>query len=180
MKLYFIALIPEEELRKKIKELKEEMADKFGASHALKSPAHITLQPPLKRKEEEEPDLIKTLERFSQDQSAFQIQLAGFGFFPKSTIFIKVANHDPVINLYIRLHNELKEKILGRGEDDPANFHPHVTIATRDLTKKAYKNAIAHFEQQNFKEKWQVQSIFLLKHNGKNWDIHREIPFKNS
>lgn len=180
MNLYFIALVPEIQLREKIKELKEEMADKFGARHALKSPAHITLQPPFKRKEEEEQYLMEILKKFAEDQSSFQLELTGFGSFPKRTIFIKVANHDAVVNLYIRLHNEIKGKIIGRGEGDPAHFHPHVTIATRDLNTKVYKQAIAHFERQSIEEQWQVKSIVLLKHNGKNWDIYQEFPFQNS
>ena len=47
--LYFIALIPHTGLREEIREIKERMRDEYGAGHALKSPAHITLQMPFKR-----------------------------------------------------------------------------------------------------------------------------------
>ena len=40
--LYFIALIPETRIMENVRVLKEEMRLKFNASHALKSPAHIT------------------------------------------------------------------------------------------------------------------------------------------
>ena len=47
--LYFIALIPGKELKEKVRAVKERMKADYNAGHALKSPAHITLQMPFKR-----------------------------------------------------------------------------------------------------------------------------------
>jgi 2'-5' RNA ligase len=41
--LYFIALLPPAGLRADIETLKEEMHRRFGARHALKAPAHLTI-----------------------------------------------------------------------------------------------------------------------------------------
>ena len=64
MDLYFIAIIPHSELREKIRKIKERMKSEYGAGHALKSPAHITLQMPFKRSSEDETLISEALRRF--------------------------------------------------------------------------------------------------------------------
>ncbi|NEQ19818.1 MAG: hypothetical protein F6K28_10405 [Microcoleus sp. SIO2G3] len=45
-KLYFIALLPPEEIQDYANQIKQYFADHYGSRHAQKSPPHITLQPP--------------------------------------------------------------------------------------------------------------------------------------
>ena len=61
MDLYFIAIIPYSELREKVRKVKERMKAEYGAGHALKSPAHITLQMPFKRSSADEAVLEEML-----------------------------------------------------------------------------------------------------------------------
>ena len=68
MNLYFIALIPPDEIREEVKSLKEEMSARFRSSHALKSPAHITLQMPFKRDDSFEEEMYSTLHSFTLEQ----------------------------------------------------------------------------------------------------------------
>ena len=63
--LYFIAIVPNLSVRGLIKALKEEMKERFNAKHALKSPAHITLQMPFKRSQDFEVTLVNTLKAFA-------------------------------------------------------------------------------------------------------------------
>jgi len=44
--LFFVALLPPEDLQREISAFKKHIANTWGACHALKSPPHITLQPP--------------------------------------------------------------------------------------------------------------------------------------
>lgn len=178
MKLYFIAIVPGQELRDQIRALKEEVKEKYGAKHALKIPAHITLQIPFKHAEEEEPELIRELETFARGKEPFEVELSGFDSFPPRVIFIRIVNHLPVV----RLHNEL-QKVMNNltGQDNrkkSSPVHPHVTIASRDLSKKAYREAWPEFKNRNFEARFDVSSFHLLKHNGKVWELHREISFR--
>jgi len=77
--LYLIALIPPEELKEQVRILKTEMRERFNASHALKAPAHITLQMPFRREPEFEERLIPELEQFSGTIQPFPVQIDGFG-----------------------------------------------------------------------------------------------------
>ena len=64
MPLYFLAIIPPEEICKRVKSLKQEIAEKYKAKNALKLPAHITLQIPFQLSESEENKFIDILEDF--------------------------------------------------------------------------------------------------------------------
>ena len=81
MALYFLAIIPSEEISKRIKSLKLEIAEKYKAKHALKLPAHITLQIPFKIPETEEKKLIASLKSFAENQESFPLNLKDFGRF---------------------------------------------------------------------------------------------------
>lgn len=177
MKLYFIALIPHEALREEVKQLKEEMRERFNAQHALKSPAHITLQMPFKRKEEEERRFIPALEKFAAGQSSFLVTLNGFGHFSSRVIYVNVEQTQAILDLHAQLNQVLAEQLDFQEREIRADLHPHMTIATRDLSKSAFKEAWPEFQHRQFQNSFPVKSLFLLKHNGKYWDIYREFPF---
>lgn len=177
-KLYFIALIPPEALREKVRGLKEEMKECFGAGHALKSPAHITLQMPFKREEKEEAQLISDLAAFAQIQHPFSIQLSGFDCFAPRVIYLKPIGYEPITELHDQLSTFLLENMGFQEDEVNARFHPHMTIATRDLRKNAFRMAWAEFEHRPFTGKFVADSFFLLKHNGRHWDIYRQLAFE--
>jgi len=77
--LYFIAIIPHRELRDEIRAVKERMRDQYGAGHALKSPAHITLQRPFKRLPSEERRMCDALAGFAVKEKPFTVELNGYG-----------------------------------------------------------------------------------------------------
>ena len=175
--LYFIAIIPGDEIREQVKLLKEEMRDRFGAKHALKSPAHITLQMPFRKEENEEDDIIRALELATEAISPFGVELNGFDCFSPRVLFVRVMNHEPVIRLHEHLKPCLKDKIGLEEKQIMNRIHPHMTIATRDLTEAAFYSAWPEFSSREFDASFTAKSIFLLKHNGKFWDIYREFPF---
>lgn len=88
--LYLIALLPPKEILNEIRLLKEEIKAGFAVSHALKLPAHITLQRPFRVYEEKEKELVGNLSGFSGNHEAFLVELQGFGTFPPRVIFVKM------------------------------------------------------------------------------------------
>ncbi|MGZ2370005.1 2'-5' RNA ligase family protein [Ancylomarina sp. YFZ004] len=177
--LYFIALIPHRELREQVEALKEEMRERFNAKHALKSPAHITLQMPFRIHENNEPILIDILQKTVAGQYAFELKLSGFDCFSPRVIFVKVVDHDPVKPVHEKLISLLSEKMeLGEKVLSP-KIHPHMTIATRDLSVENFNLAWNEFKNKTFEGFFLCKSLFLLKHNGNYWDIHREFLFNS-
>ncbi|WP_372975934.1 2'-5' RNA ligase family protein [Muriicola sp.] len=175
--LYLIALLPPEPLREHIRVLKEEMKDRFGSAHALKSPAHITLQPPFRLPSQEEGRLNAVLKRFAGSQGPFRVTLQGFDCFPPRVIFIRIEDHAPIIELVDRLRDHLTLQSLVETQGDDPPFHPHMTIATRDLKQPAFQRAWAQFKDRPFDASFEVHSIFLLRHKGQFWEIQGEFNF---
>ena len=176
--LYFIALIPHLELREQIKTLKEEIKERFNAPHALRSPAHITLQMPFKRSKKDEPYLINALQEFATYQKMFTVNLSGFDCFSPKVIFVKIIDHEPIISIHTQLQKVLTEKMTFKENVITQNFHPHMTIASGDLSVEAFCEAWVEFEKREFEASFLTMSLFLLKHNGKFWEIYQEFLFK--
>lgn len=177
--LYYIAIIPHRTLNEVIKGLKEELKTQFDTKSALKSPAHITLQKPFNLSNDQEPFLIDTLIEFAKNQHPFNIQLNGFGCFSPRVIFIDIVNPKPVLTLHLGLKKILKHELDFKSKEISSEIYPHITIATRDLTKENFAKAWPSFQFRKFKASFIVKSLFLLKHNGKFWDVYKEFPFKN-
>ena len=136
--LYFIALLPDTELKEKIKQLKEVMANRYRAKHALKLPAHITLQMPFSRNEEEEQSIVDVLTNFSRTQKTFQIELSHFGNFAPLAIYLRVVPNNTLITLQKSLINILQTNLKFNDRELLQKFTPHITIATRDLSKEMF------------------------------------------
>ncbi len=178
MKLYFIAVLPNPYLQQRIKNIKEELREQYDVEKALKLPAHITLQIPFRFPEEEEESLISSLASFAEDQKMFSVNLTGFGSFPPRVIFIEVENKKPLKLLQKRLQLMMENFLLPDKNNKEKAFHPHITVATRDLDKETYRKAWPVFQKRHFEATFLAQSLVLFKHNGKTWDLHREFLLK--
>lgn len=175
--LLLIALLPDAPLRQRVRGLKEEMQLRFGAAHALKSPAHLTLQMPFRHGDPEGSGLIRHLEAFAKREQGFEVKLSGFDAFPPRVIFIRVVDHAPVIGLHARLRAMLLEEAGLEAAAITRDIHPHMTIATRDLTEPAFLQAWPEFRSRGFEASFGAHSLFLLRHNGRVWEPFREFPF---
>jgi 2'-5' RNA ligase len=170
MQMYFIAVVLPHELDKKILSYKQWMAEKYGCRVGLKSPAHITIVPPFWTDPEKEEQLKNDINNISSSQKKFRIRTANFSAFKPGTLFIAVEESEQLKLLkkssdqFFRT-NDYKIKIENRP------FHPHITIATRDLHKKDFAEAWPYFEKRVFNEEFDVKGLSLLKHNGAKWDV---------
>lgn len=177
--LCFIALVPGKELRERVLRIKERMQRDFNAGHALKSPAHVTLQMPFRRKIADESAIVAALDRFAAGEAPFDVHLEGFGCFAPRVIFIKLVNPQPVIELHRRLKTVLQDSAGFADSEIMKSVQPHMTVATRDLTKQAFEEAWPVYQDEEFSGSFNVNSLFLLKHNGSHWDIFREFTFRS-
>lgn len=174
--LYFIAIIPDASRQEQVTRLKQYMAEHYRAAHALKTPPHITIVPPFRYDEDQETQLTALLDTFAASQRPFSINIDGFGNFPPRVIFLNVQPSD-ALNL---LHQSLLELITvrtGIGREHSARpFHPHMTIAFRDLKKPAFYRAVHDLDKTEFGFAFFVDSIHLLRHNGERWSVVHTSP----
>lgn len=157
-------------------ELKREVAELFGSKASLNSPAHITLHMPFQYRKDREQSIFETLQSLSNP--TFVLNHDGFGAFAPRVIFVNV-EHTPQLDF---LQSQIKKVCrtqlkLENADYKRQGFHPHMTIAFRDLKKNRFAEAWGHYQNQVFEASWQCQSFWLLQHNGHFWEPYREFFF---
>jgi 2'-5' RNA ligase len=177
MTIYFVALVLPEGLNQEILKWKHYMHERFQCSVGLKSPAHITLVPPFWLNEVKESSLLADVNKIAGDHHPFIIETKNFSAFKPRTIFIDVAKNEALAKLKDRVDFSFKSNELYRVKIDDRPFHPHITIATRDLFKKSFYEVWPVFEKEKFEKKWKATGISVLRHNKKNWDVIHTSQF---
>lgn len=171
--LYFIALIPDSELRMKANAFKNDFR-RFGSSKALKVYPHITLKAPFKCSGSERGGILSWFSEMHLQQRPFHLYVNGFGAFPNKEHPVVFIN--PIKN--IELIKMQRELIRGFNSILPANVHrvdrnfkPHMTVAYRDLTPDNFSRAWEEYRDKPFYDVFDVHSIYLLEHDYEKWNI---------
>lgn len=168
--LYFIAVIPPQPLYAEALAIKNHFKDQYNSKAALNSPPHITLHMPFKWKESKEAELVSSLEKFSEKQKPFEIRLAGFGAFEPRVIFIDVKKDEALAELQKNLKRFCKTELnLFNADYKEFAYHPHLTLAFRDLKKAEFYKAWEEFKDKKLEATFRVDSFVLLKHDGREW-----------
>jgi 2'-5' RNA ligase len=142
-KLYFIGIVFEKKISSRIQSLKEMARTRFASRKALRSPAHITLAAPF-HYDAKQIQQVKTVVE-EMESAAFPIRLEGAGRFGKRVIFVKTDSHKELSSY----RDRLEEKLQPLGIDTRTRkFHPHVTIAFKDLQEKVFPEAYTYFSDK--------------------------------
>lgn len=174
--LFFLAIIPSEPIYSEALKWKQFFAEHFQSKAALKSPPHITLHMPFTWKLKKEEKLLDTLNSFAQQHQAFEICIKNYGTFSPRVIYMDLIKSEALTMLQKELFKYLKENLQlfnANYKDKP--FHPHLTLAFRDLKKKYFEQAWAEVRDKLFEASFMVNAITLLKHNGKHWEVFKNF-----
>ena len=180
-KQYFVAIIPPSPVYEEALALKEYFRDKYHSKAALNSPPHVTLHMPFLWNEDKEKKLVTKLHDFARQCDPIKICLDNFSSFPPKVIFLNVAESDLLDQLQLKLHRFFKRELdifNANYQDRP--FHPHLTLAFRDLKKSQYHLAWQEFSNREYKAEFMADKIALLKHNGKSWDVLKDFALESS
>ncbi len=175
--LYFIALVAHKPLQAEILALKELFRDRYNAQHALKLPAHITLQKPFRRSPKTDPILIDICDDVAKKTRPFDVVISGFGCFAPKVIFANVLSPEPVLELHARLWPDLKKQLNLKDNEISTHIKPHITLATRDLSRQNFRKAWQAFMHRPFEATFTARSLSVFKHNGMNWGVLHESLF---
>ncbi|HEX6914039.1 MAG TPA: 2'-5' RNA ligase family protein, partial [Chitinophagaceae bacterium] len=55
--------------------------------------------------------------------------------------------------------------------DKELEFHPHITVAYRDLDYRIFREAWEEYREKNFDADFEVDNFSLLQHDQKQWNI---------
>jgi 2'-5' RNA ligase len=176
---FFVALLPPEDVQAEATAIKTYFRDHYQSQGALRSPPHITLQPPFEWAQDDQERLWQTLAAFAQEHCPVPMTLSGFSAFPPRVIYINVAKTAALMALQPALMEHLATKLRivdARSKNRP--FSPHLTVAFRDLKPGAFRQAWPEFEQRPFYADFVVPELTLLIHSGQRWQIAQNFPFQ--
>jgi len=172
--LYFIALIPRRELREKITAFKQDFATRFNSSKALKVYPHITLKAPFNASVNAHAELISWFNDLYINQKPFTIELKNFGAFHNKNnpvIYVKPVVTKELKFLQENLIASFSSLFPGDLHTVDLDFHPHVTVAYRDLTPEMFSKAWEEYKLKSFDTLFEVDAFYLLQHDTKKWNI---------
>ena len=173
---YFIAIVPPSPVYDDALEKKQYFKDQYQSKASLNSPPHITLHMPFKWKQEKENDLVQKLQSFTANFHSLTVYLNNFSSFPPKVIFINVIKTGELEEFYTELKRFCKRELnLFNADYKEQPFHPHLTLAFRDLKKPNYQRAWDEFAQKEYKADFLTNKIALLKHNGRTWEVFKEF-----
>ena len=178
--LYFVALLPPAKLSEQITSLKNYCKAQFGSGHALNSPPHITLHMPFKWKEARKQELIDCLNQVALAHEPFLIQLKDFDYFEPRVVFVNVLENTELRQLQKSLSEQMRRSLhLFNAAYKDRPFHPHMTIAFRDLRKAMFYEAKAYFSTQQLAMEFDAKNLTLLRHRDKTWEVEEQFSMGN-
>lgn len=123
--------------------------------------------------------IANTLKSFAKQKHIFELQLKDFEAFLPRVIFIQPEKHPQLIQLQSDLKISLEEQ-NNLIYQDIFGFHPHITVAFKDLKEDIFPIAWKYFKQLSYFRTFTVDNITLLKHNGKVWEIFQAYSLASS
>jgi 2'-5' RNA ligase len=180
-RLYFIALIPPSPIYDAALEQKTYFKENYNSKASLNSPPHITMHMPFRWKEQKEKELVHVIGQFIKNFDPIKVCLDNFSAFPPRVIFINVVKSEALDQMQRNIQRFCKKELnLFNANYKEQAFHPHLTLAFRDLKKPNFKKAWEEFANKEFKAEFIADRIALLKHNGKIWQVFKEFNLESS
>jgi 2'-5' RNA ligase len=176
MSLYLTAILPPPHLSEEIDDIRIELSERYQIFAALKPPVHITLYRPVSVSQGFEPQLIKLLQPVGYEHRPFQLDLSNFGSFNIQTIFVSA-----VKNLFLSDLQKDISAVYNKNKIDPKEvkgntaFHPHLTVAYRDIPPEKFPLIWSEMKNRKYKRSFLVDHFTLLKHDGKHWQRLKEF-----
>lgn len=103
---------------------------------------------------------------FAKEQQSFNVELRNFDRFDKRVIFITVGENELLFKMQRSLHKLLeKSPILSTKYE--YRFHPHLTIAHKDLAPEFFLKAWNYFSTIKYERTFRARAISLLKHENR-------------
>ncbi len=172
--LRLIAIVPPDPLFTTIRKEQEYIAETWGPLHALRTPPHITIIPPMALSSAETGFLYGMAEAIAGSVTPFDILLQGYGAFKPRVIFIEPAKADGLQLLHDIWRQALMTRmphVLEKYPDRP--FHPHVTLAHKDVKGSQFAKAYEHYAKQTFHASFTADHFHILQHAEEGWIIEK-------
>jgi len=158
---YLLVLEPHEELKHRIKTVKNEFADAYQHDMARFSTPHITLVNFIQYSMMEQ-RLVNKLRHIAMGLPCIKINLKDYGSFPSHTIYINITSKVPIMGMAPALREA--QSLMKINNDNKPHFitEPHLTIA-RKLQAWQYEKGWADYQHKSFTSSFIADHFLLLR-----------------
>lgn len=134
---------------------------------------HITLIAPFKRPGNFETEIHLNLQDYFSHVSPFPINIKGYGSFQKASkvIFYKIEKSKELLGMHKELVHFMRNNLKFSDRETSYMYHPHITIAYRDLNDENFEKAWNEYESKEFTSVFKCDKVYLLKHDYTRWQI---------
>jgi len=177
---YLLVISPHEDLRNKIKKVKQDFYDLYKASTAIWGKPHITLVNFLQYEIAEE-KIVNRLKTIAMGYHPIKVELKDYSSFPSHTIYINVTSKVPIQTLVKQIRSEA-QRLMKLNNDNKPHFilEPHLTIARR-LEPWQYEKGWLEYSNKNFTGRFIADGMLLLKRSmdDRRYQIVQRFEFQN-
>jgi len=170
--LKLIAIVLPEPLFSFVRDEQNYIASTWGPRQALRVPPHITLIPPLSVGEAESNDLKSIATEVASHRKPFLLKIHGYDTFSPRVIFLKPNLTYELGLLYTNLRDMVLPRIpqaMNRYPDE--SFHPHITLAYRDLTPDQFREMWKYFKPRKAKYSVEINQFSILNNTEEGWVV---------
>ncbi len=180
--MYFIAILPSGDVSDELDGFKHDFANRFNSRAALRIQPHITLKAPFHLPAAKQPELAEWFGQLDFPVPVFNQELRDFGFFPrarKPVVFVQPVLNPSLTAVQKHILFRIKDAFpsLAPGEYELA-FHPHITIAYRDLQPAMFRAAWEEYGSKRYDALFKVDRVTLLRHEGEKWQVLIQTALK--
>ncbi|RYG23600.1 MAG: 2'-5' RNA ligase family protein [Chitinophagaceae bacterium] len=176
---YLVVISPNEDLRKRIINVRKEFNDKFQPAMPLSGKPHLALVHFVSWEMMEE-KIVNRFHHIAMGITPFKIELKDFAGFPSHTIYLNVATKTPVQNLVKELRTA--QKLMKADPEHDPHFiaEPFIPVA-RKLLPWQYEKGWLEYSHSHFSAKIVADGMLLLKRplGDKGYQIVQRFDFMN-
>lgn len=170
--LYYIALIPDQNLSQPCLEYKLMAKELFQTQATLRSIAHITLVAPFKADTIAIEQIKHSLNAVAKQSAELNLTLNGWNYFEERTVYLGCESHPQLTQLYHECQNKVGKIVQIHQE---AEFIPHISIINRDLPKRNFIAAWSYFSTQFHPTQTTCSQLVIFKYSPEKWQIDQHL-----
>jgi len=159
---YKITLLPHEELRKHITDVRMAFNEKFQIESPTTGDSQVTLAI-FKQIQAVEERIINHLKVIAMAEPAFKVELKDYGCFPTHTIFINVTSKVPIRELVKKIRHST-QKLMKLDDENKPHFmmDSHINLATK-LKPWQFEKSWLEYGKRHFTGRFIADRMLLLR-----------------
>ncbi|MDF2187036.1 2'-5' RNA ligase family protein [Paraflavitalea sp. CAU 1676] len=176
---YMLVLLPHEELRKRVLQIRKDFYEAYQAPSALGAKVHIPLAT-FTQLEIMEERIVNRLKVVGMGYYPFKVELKDYGTYPSHTLYINVTTKLPIQKLVREIRDS--QRLMKLDNEHKPHFldDPHLTIA-RKLLPWQYEKGWLEYSHRHFTGRFIADCMLLLKRRAgdKTYQIAQRFDFMN-